>query len=234
MQPYFLPYIGYFQLIQSVDRFVVYDNIKYTKKGWINRNRFLQNGRAADFTLPLKKGSDFLDVRDRFLSPDFNKSKLLQQIKEAYRKAPCFSETFALFENVLMNPQTNLFLYIYDSLREICRTLRVSTPILISSQADIDHSLKSQDKVIALCQHLGTDVYVNAIGGQELYSREAFDSKGIALRFIRSRPIVYPQFQNEFVPWLSILDVMMFNPVETILPMLRECDVIKGESCFNG
>ena len=59
MQPYFLPYIGYFQLIEAADVFVVYDNIKYTKKGWINRNRMLRNGSDMVFSLPLKKDSDF-------------------------------------------------------------------------------------------------------------------------------------------------------------------------------
>ena len=90
MQPYFFPYIGYFQLIAAVDMFIVYDNIKYTKKGWINRNRMLQNGKDVMFSLPLKSDSDYLDVCERELAADFNRDKLLNQFKGAYRRRPVF------------------------------------------------------------------------------------------------------------------------------------------------
>ncbi len=73
MQPYFFPYIGYFQLINTVDEFVVYDNIEFTKKGWINRNRILVNGKDEYITLPIKKDSDFLHVKDRFLAETWSK-----------------------------------------------------------------------------------------------------------------------------------------------------------------
>src|SRR6476646_6270368 len=101
MQPYFLPYIGYFQLINACDVFIVYDNIKYTKKGWINRNRFLRNGADVLFSLPLRKDSDFLDVRERTIAPDFDPEKVLAALREAYRRAPHFGEAFAVVERVL-------------------------------------------------------------------------------------------------------------------------------------
>jgi len=94
MQPYFLPYIGYFQLMSAVDTFIVYDNIKYTKKGWFNRNRLLQNGADVMFSLPLKSDSDHLDVRDRNLAADFKREKLLNQFRGAYARAPFFGTTF--------------------------------------------------------------------------------------------------------------------------------------------
>src|SRR5450631_3607040 len=102
MQPYFFPYIGYFQLIASVDRFVIYDNIKYTKKGWINRNRFLRNGSECVFTVPLRKDSDSLDVRDRVVAADFDRRKLANQLREAYRLAPHFQEGFPIVEKAVM------------------------------------------------------------------------------------------------------------------------------------
>lgn len=88
MQPYFLPYSGYFQLIAASDLFVVYDNIKYTKKGWINRNRFLRDGKAVPFSLPLKHAPDSLEIRERELTANFNPGKLLNQFRAAYRQAP--------------------------------------------------------------------------------------------------------------------------------------------------
>ena len=216
MQPYFFPYVGYFQLINSVDQFIVYDNIKYTKKGWINRNRFLQNGSDVVFSIPLKKDSDRLDVRERTISADFNKGKFLNQFREAYRRAPYFEQAFSVFEKVVLNDETNLFNYIYNSITEICEYLTIDTEIVISSHLQVDHSLQGKDKVVALCKHVGADVYINAIGGQDLYSKEDFIARGIEIKFLKPKPLEYRQFHDEFVPWLSILDVMMFNSKEHI------------------
>ena len=219
MQPYFFPYIGYFQLIGSVNLFIVYDNIKYTKKGWINRNRMLQSDNDVMFSLPLKSDSDLLDVRDRELAADFNRDKLLNQIGGAYRRAPYFAQTFPLIEQVVRYEERNLFKFIHHSLVRTCKHLGIATEIRVSSDIAIDHDLKNQDKVLALCEAVGASTYVNAIGGMELYSKDEFRTRGIELKFIRSKPFEYAQFGNEFVPWLSIIDVMMFNPLDTI----REC-----------
>lgn len=217
MQPYFLPYIGYFQLIAAVDTFIVYDNIKYTKKGWINRNRMLQNGKDVMFSLPLKSGSDALDVCQRELAADFNRDKLLQQFKGAYSRAPYFGQTFPLIEQIVRYEDRNLFRFLHNSIIRVCDHLGIQTEIRVSSDIAIDHNLKSQEKVLALCEALGATRYVNAIGGMELYSNDDFLSKGIELEFIRSRPFEYAQFGNVFMPWLSIIDVMMFNSGEKTL-----------------
>lgn len=219
MQPYFFPYIGYFQLIASVDLFIVYDNIKYTKKGWINRNRMLQNGKDVMFSLPLKSDSDYLDVNQRELSTDFNRDKLLNLFKGAYRRAPYFEQTFPLIEDIVRQENPNLFRFLQHSIGKTCEHLGIITEIRKSSEIAIDHTLKNQDKVLALCAAVGASSYVNASGGMELYSKEAFVENGIDLKFIRSKPFEYPQFGDAFVPWLSIIDVMMFNPMDAI----RDC-----------
>jgi WbqC-like protein family len=216
MQPYFLPYVGYFQLIAAVDLFIVYDNIKYTKKGWINRNRMLQNGKDVMFSLPLKSDSDYLDVCQRELSTDFNRGKLLNQFKGAYRRAPYFEQTFPLIEKIVRCEDVNLFQFLLHSLVSTCSHLGIATTIRSSSEIGINHALKNQDKVLALCEAVGATSYVNAIGGKDLYAADAFRDKGIALKFIQSKPFEYPQLGDAFVPWLSIMDVMMFNPIEVI------------------
>lgn len=216
MQPYFLPYIGYFQLIAAVDVFVVYDNIKYSKKGWINRNRMLLNGLDAMFSLPLKKASDSLDVVQRELAADFDRAKLLNQFKGAYGRAPFFAETFPLLERIVRFDNANLFHYIHHSLVCTCRHLGIGTEIRASSNVDIDHNLKGQDKVLALCQALGADTYINAIGGTTLYAREDFSAYDIELQFIKAKAFAYPQFGAPFVPWLSVVDVLMFNPIDAV------------------
>lgn len=216
MQPYFLPYIGYFQLIAAVDQFIVYDNIKYTKKGWINRNRMLLNGTDAMFSLPLKKDSDSLDVVQRELAADFDRAKLLNQFKGAYGRAPYFAQIFPLLERIVRHEDNNLFRYIHHSLVQTCEHLDIKTEIRISSDIAIDHELTSQDKVIALCRAAGAGTYINAIGGMELYAKEDFSGHGIGLKFIKSKSFEYPQFGAPFVPWLSIVDVLMFNSLDAV------------------
>ncbi len=216
MQPYFFPYIGYFQLIAAVDTFIVYDNIKYTKKGWINRNRMLQNGSDVMFSLPLRNDSDSLDVCERELAANYNPEKLLNQFRETYRQAPCFEQTFPLLEQIVRHEDKNLFSYLHHSIVRVCQHLGIATQILVSSSVAIDHELKNQDKVLALCEAVGATTYVYAIGGQVLYARQDFRKHGIELEFIRSKEFEYAQFGAAFVPWLSIIDVLMFNAPDVL------------------
>lgn len=216
MQPYFLPYIGYFQLINAVDMFVIYDNIKYTKKGWINRNRLLVNRTDKIFSLSLKKDSDFLDIVEREIVKDFKPDKLLNQFRGAYSQAPYFSEILPLLEQIISYEDRNLFRFIHHSLVMICEYLNIDTEIRISSDIAINHELKNQDKVIALCKAVVATTYINPIGGTELYSRDHFKTHSIELKFIKSKPFEYKQFDHDFVPWLSIIDIMMFVPLDVI------------------
>jgi WbqC-like protein family len=223
MQPYIFPYIGYFQLLANVDQFVIYDNIQYTKKGWINRNRILQNGSDFQFTIPLKKDSDFLDIGQRTLSDSWevDKSKLLNKVKELYRKAPYYSDAFPIMEECFNCKETNLFSFLYHSLQTVNNYLAIKTPIILSSTLAINHSTKGENKVIEICKYLNATNYINAIGGQELYSKEIFFKNGITLQFIKTNTVSYKQFDNEFVPYLSIIDLMMFNSTDQIKYILN-------------
>lgn len=232
MQPYFLPYVGYYQLIAAVDVFVVYDNIKYTKKGWINRNRMLLNGTDATFSLPLKKDSDALDVVQRELAADFDPDKLLNQFRGAYFRAPYFAQTFPLLERIMHCGESNLFRFIHHSIHHVCDHLGLETEIRVSSDIAIDHNLKSQDKVLALCKALGAVTYINTMGGIDLYADDAFRAHGMELQFIRPQPFEYVQFGDAFVPWLSIVDVLMFNPVERIREYLAHGRNIREKAYF--
>lgn len=218
MQPYFIPYIGYFQLINEVDTFVLYDNIEYTKKGWINRNRILLNGKDEYITLPIKKGSDYLSVIERELSESFDseKKKILRKIQEAYKKAPYFNEAYQLIERILSFDDKNLFKFIHNSIVELTSFLNIDTKIIASSTIPINHNLKSQDKVIAICNHINATTYINPIGGTEIYEEADFKLHNIELFFLKSENKVYKQFKNDFIPWLSILDILMFNNTEEV------------------
>jgi hypothetical protein len=216
MQPYFLPYIGYWQLINAVDIFVIYDNIQFTKKGWINRNRFLNNGKDELFSLSLKKDSDYLEVVDRFIADSFDKDKikLLRKIESAYRKAPFFQEGMSILSDCFSYENKNLFEFIFNSVKTVKNKLDIETKMVVSSSLDVEYALKGQDRVIAICQALNATDYINPIGGLELYDKQDFLNVGIQLYFQKVQEVVYPQFNHEFVPYLSIIDVIMFNGVD--------------------
>lgn len=221
MQPYFLPYIGYFQLIAAADVFVIYDDIKYTKKGWINRNRMLVNGKPATFTLPLKADSDFLDVRDRSLAGTFDRTRLLNQFRGAYGRAPHFQEIFPWLSGVIRHEETNLFAYIFNSIQEACSLLEIGTRLVRSSDVPLRDVHAGQDRVIATCKALGAREYLNPIGGVDLYGHEDFGAAGLELRFLRPGVQDYPQFGGAFTPALSIVDVLMFNSVAEARTQVR-------------
>jgi hypothetical protein len=229
MQPYFLPYIGYFQLMNAAEQFVVYDNIKFTKKGWFHHNRILINGKDAIFSVPVKKDSDYLDVVQRELADniDVESKIIIRKIEAAYRKAPYCKDVMPLVTECFRRRGVNLFDFIYASLELLRQYLEINTKMIISSTIDIDHTLKSQDKVLAICEYLHADMYINPIGGRELYRAEAFREKGIELRFLATKPIEYKQFDNEFVPSLSIVDVLMFNSKDRIQEYLRRYDLLQ-------
>ncbi len=230
MQPYFFPYLGYWQLLNAVDQYVIYDNIQFTKNSWIRRNRILSDGTDKMFTLPLKKDSDYLDVCQRSLSDDFDKEriKLLRLIESSYKNAPMFGEVFPFIKDIFDYDSRNLFQYIYNSVKKICGYLGINTIITVSSTLDIDFSLKGKDKVLSICKYMKATDYYNAINGVPLYDpyRIEFESAGITLHFLRMKDVVYPQFKNDFIPNLSIIDVLMFNSKETIQNMLNQYELL--------
>jgi len=223
MQPYFCPYIGYFQLLNAVDEFVIYDNIEYSKNGWINRNRILVNGKDSYITLPLKKDSDYLDVRDRCLAEIWlsERNTMLNRIMGAYKKAPYFNRAYPIVEECILFEEYNLFNFLLNSLSLIKEYLEIQTPFLISSSILIDHDLKAEKKVVEICKARRADSYLNPIGGVQLYSKVRFKEQGVDLHFLKTNDFSYKQFNNDFVPFLSIIDVMMFNSIEEIKEYLN-------------
>ena len=220
MQPYFWPYTGYFQLLHAADVFVIYDNIQYTKKGWMNRNRYLCNGRDKYFTIPVAKDSDYLDVCERKVAADFDRRKLKRQIQAAYAKAPCFAAIFPLFCACVDYAEENLFRFIYYSVKKIAQYLEIDTKVIVSSELGIGHEVRGKDKVLAICRKLEADTYINPIGGTALYDKQEFLDAGIGLYFLEMENITYRQFADPFVSSLSILDVLMFVPKEEAIGLL--------------
>jgi len=229
MQPYFFPYIGYFQLLAAVDRFVIYDDVTFIKQGWINRNRVLINGEAVFFTVPLAHKSSSTAIRDTTISdaPEHRRwaEKLLKSFDNAYRRAPHFAETYPMLERVLSSATSRVAELAVESIRAVAERLEIRTPIVDTSSVYGNADLHGEDRVLAICRAAQATRYVNVQGGRELYSRERFAAEGVDLRFIQPRVIEYTQFGKAFVPWLSIIDVLMFNPVERVREYLGACEV---------
>lgn len=228
MQPYFFPYLAYWQLINYVDVYVIYDNVNFIKNGWINRNNILLNGKKHIVTLPLEGASPFLHINQINFSSDIKqREKILKTLTYAYKKAPYFSLIYPMVERMIMGGTVNIAEALTNSINDICSYLDITTTILLSSQLKIDNTLKGEDKVIHICKLLEADRYINAIGGQKLYSSQTFQQNNIKLSFLKMKDISYLQYNNDFVPCLSILDVLMFNAKEKLQMMLKQFDLVE-------
>lgn len=224
MQPYLFPYLGYFQLIRAVDAFVVYDDVNYIKGGWINRNFILARGGGQVFTLPLRGASPNLLINQVMVGD--GRKKLLETIRHCYSKAPQFPSVFPLVEEILKQQENNLARFLDYQLRQICDYLGLHPKWQISSELNKDNQLRGQAKVVALCDELGAQHYINMPGGKSLYDTETFSRRGLQLSFIQPKFVPYRQFSNEFVPGLSIIDVMMFNGKEQCAKLLEGYELV--------
>jgi hypothetical protein len=221
MQPYFLPHTPYFQLAAAADQFVLCDNFQYTRKGWINRNHFLQNGGPARFTLPLEDSPRETPIDRKRIAPSFNADALLRRFEAAYQSAPSFKTAFPLLASILLYPEPNLFLFLEHSIHSILQFLGIAPEMGRTSSLESSTSLSAQKRVIAMCRELQADRYVNSIGGIDLYSPEAFQTFGVDLKFLAPLPKTYPQGTSNFVPNLSIVDRLMHQTVPELQQYLR-------------
>jgi hypothetical protein len=229
-QPYLFPYLGFYQLVGAVDRFIIYDNLNYIQYGWINRNRFLVvGGEPAYFNAVTEDSSSFKKIRDIKLSPKTNwRRKLLNTFFLNYKRCPFFDETQALIEPIILDQTDSLSRLCAKSIVDVCRHLEIKTEIIENPDyQQLEQSLESDDlpaafpsitlrnperkvfRVIAVCQMMGANQFVNAIGGQALYDKEEFRANAIDLRFLRSRDQPYRQTAEIYHPNLSIIDVLM-------------------------
>jgi len=153
--------------------------------------------------------------------------KSLRIIEQTYRKAPYFQEVFSLIRTCCIgNSNKNLFEFLLNSLIKVKDYLGITTEILISSELNIDHALKGEQKIYEICNFLGIQNYVNAIGGQALYDKAAFKEQNLKLFFLQSMDIIYSQNNDCFKPALSIIDVMMFNSRNKISEFLNSYKLI--------
>lgn len=232
MQPYFLPYIGYMQLMSAVDTFVLYDDVAFINRGWINRNRLLINGQEYLFTVPLKDASQNKRINEVSLADDPKwRGKLLKTVEQGYRKAPHYGTVMPLTEKIVNFATDSIADLVHNSLIELNQYLGLTTRLVASSSVYDNGQLKAQERILDICQQEGATRYINPIGGMELYDKPTFAQADIELNFIQAKRVDYPQMNrtggpNNFIPWLSVLDALMFCDVPTVQAMLGEYELV--------
>jgi hypothetical protein len=211
--------------MKYVNKYVIADDVNFIKSGWISRNYMLLDGKPFMFHLLLQGASPNKWIKDVTVLPD--QRKLLRTIDLYYRKAPYFKNIFPMMEEIIRYEDKNLARYVGNSLIKIAEYLNFDTEFVYESEnSACDRSLKAQERLISDCKLFGVTEYINAIGGTALYSKEDFKKAGINLYFLKSRPIEYKQFNDAFIPNLSILDVLMFNSVKQTNELLLQFDLV--------
>jgi hypothetical protein len=232
MQPYFFPYLPYWQLINAVDRFVIYDDVNFIKGGWVNRNRILVNGKPTFITVALRDASPNRSICDTQVHETaFRPERMLRTVSQAYRRSPYFDQIYPTIETIVQNADRNLSSFLDFSIRTACHLLGIQTKIVPSHGAYGNEALRGQARVLDICMKEGAAIYVNAQGGAKLYDPETFAAKGIDLRFLVMRPFIYKQRANVFDPFLSIIDPLMETGVDGVRSRLNDFDLVTTGVC---
>lgn len=231
MQPYFLPYLGYWQLMNAVDRYIILDDVPFIRRGWIHRNRIQNHGETQWLTIPITGASQNRKICELDLARSERVwHKLRRSVQLAYCHAPQYALGKAVFDRILDFPEDNLSLFLTNSIREIASYLAMDTEIVRASDLEYDRSLRGSERILELCAQMGADSYYNAIGGRELYGADLFAERGIELQFLQMKnDLCYPQGKHAFCPGLSVLDVIMYNDNTRLKQLLQEFVLEKGK-----
>jgi hypothetical protein len=227
MQPYLLPYIGYFQLIMNSDVFVLADEYQFTKKGWINRNRAILNDKLETFTVPVSTAG--YQIRDKKISSTDSNRSLYRKIKQSYRKAPNAHIFDTALKEILESEEEFLVNFIEQSINSICQCLDIDTRIVRLSELDNNKKLTGVERVLDISQTLGATTYLNPEGGKGIYASQVFEEKGIQLEFLESSPKPYPQTIPGFLDRLSVIDLLyMVGSLDDLHGHLNSFQILKS------
>lgn len=224
LQPYLFPYLGTFQLARQVDRFVCFDDVAFIKKGYIHRNAVLLDGAAHAFTAPVKNASQNRTIAEHDYVGEWQ--PLLALLQRAYAKAPQFEPVFDFVQRVLLHADENVARKNARSMAAVFAYLGLPFEHGFSSAHALPAELRASARVRAVCRAEGATTYINPTGGRALYDAADFERDGMALRFCAMRPVQYPQPSPAFVPFLSMLDVLMHCPREQVIALLDDCDLV--------
>lgn len=230
MQPYFFPYLGYFDLLHNLDLFIVYDTVQYIKQGWINRNRILHPNKTGwqYIHVPVEKASFYYSYRTPILDVKVSKKPwkqhILGQLAHYEKTAPHASETIDLVKDILAKDETSVSRLNVHILASCAKLLNMNFQYRFCSELaiELDTNCSPEERILELCEYFSADEYVNLPGGVDLYHPEAFESRNIKLTFRQFPPFAYPTGPYDFEPNLSIIDVLMWNRPEDVKRYLDE------------
>ena len=231
MQPYYFPYIGYFQLIHAVDRYVFLDTTQYVRRGWMNRNRIINIKEGTTYiTVPVEKSPQGTAINDMRIdnSKDW-KNTTISQLNEVYKKrAPYFSEVIDLVRRTLDSSNDSLSELNIQSISCVFEYLEMPFEFDVFSKMDLDipNDCKGDEWTFHITNRMGYETYINPPGGRSFYDTEKFNAVGIDLKFIQPNLSIYNQEIGRFESGLSILDVLMFNSVPDVRTMLSDYKIL--------
>ena len=227
MQPYIFPYIGYFHLISAAKHFVIYDDVQYITRGWVNRNRILLQNEPFRFTVPIEHASQNRTIRDTAPAIDERwRNKFQKQLQNAYAKAPFYPQVHERILHLLALPFNSIADLATQSITLVYDYLEIPfTPIYSSSITLHTNELDRARRLIEITKSFNSTHYINAPGGKALYNKKEFAQYAIQLNFVKSLPITYQQFKAPFIANLSIIDIMMFNSPKKIATFLHHFEL---------
>ena len=216
MQPYFFPYLGYWQLISASNVFILFDDVYYSKKGYVDRNTIAINNERRHFKLTISGASknnliNELEIKE---SP----SKLLKTIEMAYGSARHFDAAFPLFKDILEHDERKLSRFLKYSIEKVNDFLGISKPVMFSSSLECDE--RGAQKIIPLVKHHSGQVYINMEGGRALYDVTEFHDNGISLHFLTPDDSFIVQRRGLNLGRLSIIDTLMHFSVGELRPFI--------------
>lgn len=223
MQPYFFPYLGYYQLAYAVEKFIFLDDVNFIKQGYINRNSILLNEKQHRFSIPVSKISSYRKINDHHYLEEY--STFIKLLENAYKKAPFFLETMQLISSITRDQNSNVAYKNAKTITAVFDYLSINRKFSFSSATEEKSSLKGEDRVIYLCKKSNITEYINAIGGKNLYDKTTFNSEGITIKFIKISSHYYSQATDNFTPYLSMIDILMHCEKQEIKEMLSKYEL---------
>lgn len=224
MQPYFMPYLGYFSLIDYVDKFILFDTPQFIRHGWIERNQILKLDKGTFYIkVPLRKHSREVSIKDIEINNEIDwKRKMIAQFEHYKKKAPYYNEVMELLNGIFNESYHNIVDINHASLKSICNYIEIDTPIEIWSEmkVEIQDANAPDEWALNICKALNADVYVNPPGGKSFFNKDKYDKSGVELCFLEFMPTPYEQVQKEFIPYMSVLDALLFCSPKQVRDMI--------------
>ncbi len=223
LQPTYLPWMGYFEMIDSADIYIVCDHVQFSKISWQQRNKIKTSNGVTWLTIPVQSSSQ--DARICDIKISYNRRDPLERhwktISFVYKKAPYFNKYKSFFETIFHKKYVLLRDLNVEIIKGICNILGIKKRIIFSSEMDLnDQDLGKTEKIINLCKRAGVTHLLEAKGGEAFIDLSLSQNEGVLITFQDFEHPRYSQLWGEFIPYLSVID-LLFNEGDNSLSIIR-------------